>query len=104
MSEITDIDFSYFTPGIQWKKPHKNVDIKIHFSKRNPADILQGQNIGKILIAQYAWDGNAYPGNEYWHGLLTASGDPAAACCSTIAELSNPEINHFLSAKKIVSC
>jgi hypothetical protein len=25
--------------------------------------------------------------------MLSASGDPAAACCSTIAELQNPYIN-----------
>ena len=26
-------------------------------------------------------------------GALTTSGDPAAACCSTIAELVNPMVN-----------
>ena len=34
-----------------------------------------------------------YVGNEFWKGMLSASGDPAAACCSTIAELFVPEIN-----------
>ena len=45
------------------------------------------------LVATYAWDGNAFPGNEYFNGALTASGDPAAACCSTITELANPLVN-----------
>lgn len=38
----------------------------------------------------------ANPCNEYWLGRLDASGDPVAACCSTIGELQNPEINPFL--------
>ena len=29
-------------------------------------------------IRRYAWDGNAFPGNEYWAGMLSASGDPVS--------------------------
>jgi len=49
------------------------------------------------LVANYAWDANAYPGNEYWMHLLSASGDPAAACCSLIAVSQNPGMNKNLS-------
>lgn len=102
---IADIDFSYIMADKD-KAPvgmkdssvvhDKGNDIRIHFSQRNPADKLVGVDAGKLLVAQYAWDGNSFAGNEYWLGQLSASGDPAAACCSTIPELQNPFINPYL--------
>lgn len=87
-SNISDLDFSYFPDKLQeyfndnLNKFELPDNINIVFSKRNPADKLTGK--GKLLVAQYAWDGNSYPGNEFWLGALSASGDPAAICCSTV--------------------
>jgi len=72
------------------------------FTERGPSQKLTGENSGKLLIASYAWDGNSYPGNEYWWGSLCASADPAAASSSMIAVLQNPEINESLSGKQAV--
>jgi hypothetical protein len=66
--------------------------IRVVFSRRDPAEKLQGDG-GELLVLSYAWDGNAFPGNEFWLGSLDGSGDPAAACMSTVAELHNPLVN-----------
>ncbi|KAJ3115910.1 hypothetical protein HDU96_010856 [Phlyctochytrium bullatum] len=74
--------------------------IRIEFSKGNPADLPteplrlpDGSIRRRLLVASYAWDGNSLPGNEYWFGQMSGSGDSAAACCSLISELMNVEIN-----------
>jgi hypothetical protein len=68
----------------------KEKGIRVLFSTRNPAGKL---DTDELLVLSYAWDGNSFPGNEYWQGSLAGSGDPAAACMSTIGELHNPLVN-----------
>jgi len=71
------------------KKGHR---IDIDFGKRNPAGPRDEYEFC-LLTAMYAWDSNSFPGNEYYIGMLSASGDPAAAACSTIPYVQNCKIN-----------
>jgi len=96
LSKVKDINFSWIAKNekVSELQDGKQMQgIKIHFSKRNPWDPLPAEDQTKLIVAMFAWDGNSYVGNEYWSGYLSASGDPAAAACTTIPELLNPDIN-----------
>lgn len=76
----------YFVPD---QKGHR---VDVMFGKREPVGEREGFEYS-LLAAMYAWDSNAFPGNEYYLGMMSASGDPAAAACSTIPYVQNPRIN-----------
>ncbi|KAM8719179.1 hypothetical protein ACLKA7_011828 [Drosophila subpalustris] len=73
---------------------HPQGGIRVHISKRNPAEKLsQPEHADMLLVVSYAWDGNALPGNEFWMKMLKSTGDSSTACSTLITELHNPHIN-----------
>ncbi|EME45259.1 hypothetical protein DOTSEDRAFT_79310 [Dothistroma septosporum NZE10] len=77
--------------------------IEVKFTRRDPAGYRADRYRNELLVSSYAWDGNAFPGNEYWQGSLAGSGDSAAACMSTIGEVHNPVVNPaFLQKVQVV--
>ncbi|CRK95984.1 CLUMA_CG009425, isoform A [Clunio marinus] len=63
---------------------------------RYVAQLLPEEFKSCLIVAAYAWDGNSYPGNEYWIDYLT-SFDPQAILCSNLGQFQNPEVNTKLA-------
>ncbi|KAI3391313.1 hypothetical protein diail_7601 [Diaporthe ilicicola] len=97
LTELATLEFAWIEvpsaeqQGVKAAAAQHGIDVI--FSRRNPASKLPENKAKQLLVLSYAWDSNSFPGNEFWMGSLSASGDPAAACMSTIAELHNPVIN-----------
>merc|ERR1712176_616999 len=100
LKNINTVDFSWFEMERNTVMTQNIKPIKLVFSKRNPGEVLADQK--HKMVAMYAWDGNSWPGNEYWCQKLSNSGDPAAACCSAIPILQNPDINETLTKKECI--
>jgi hypothetical protein len=102
---ISDIDFSKFPPACQQELERlkkDNAHCRFHISKRLPAAKLRGEDEGKLLVAMYLESANAYPGNSYWQADFIQSPSAAVICCSTLAQLHNPEINPNVCSAQLV--
>lgn len=97
LGKIHNVTFSWVhctkeTKETQITKDLLSYNITCVFSEDAMGTIAKN-NPNQLVVAMYAWDGNAYPGNEFYCGMWTASGDPAAACCTAISILQAPEGN-----------
>ena len=88
---VKQIEINIDEAVLTFKEPagHK---LKIINRPRYVAELLPDEFKECISIAGYAWDGNSYPGNEYWNGGM-GSFDPQAIYCSLLGQFQNPEVN-----------
>lgn len=78
------------TVEISFKNHQKS--LKIYNKFRYVAQPLPTELSSSMIVAGYAWDGNSYPGNEYWKDSVS-SFDSTAILCSNLGQFQNPEVN-----------
>ena len=76
-------------------KGHEDT-ITIFNQSRYVAQLLPENFQSCLTVSAYAWDGNSYPGNEYWIDFF-GSFDPQAILCSLLGQFQNPDVNVQLS-------
>jgi len=105
-SRIHTLDFSWIKPqpleGVGQDGRCSQTGVRVVFSSRPLHAPVPPET---FLVCNYAWDSNSAPGNEFWLGSLSGSGDPAAACSSCVAWLHNWRINPRVAAPHVrVAC
>jgi hypothetical protein len=70
-----------------------DTQINIHLSRPQLDNRLTGENQENLLVAMYAWDSTMNSAMACSPPPVT----PAAACCSNIPELQNPDVNPQVS-------
>lgn len=89
---IYELYFGWFNiAGLGINLPNEVNGVKIGIGYTEPFECLNNDDL--LMISNWACDPNSYVGNEYWNGRLGTSGDPAAACCSYIPFMGNPDVN-----------
>mmetsp|Transcript_75200 Transcript_75200/g.220458 ORF Transcript_75200/g.220458 Transcript_75200/m.220458 type:complete len:493 (-) Transcript_75200:280-1758(-) len=103
------VDFAWFPTatclaGVKDGEVFPGTNVRILFTKsgfasRLPSDLGQGK---VLLCAMYAWDSNSWPGNEWWLGNMGQTDDSAAASCSYISTLQNPDVNPLVGGSSLL--
>jgi len=109
LQHVAAVDFAHFPKatsiqGVENGDVFPGTTVQIFFTKDGLASPARA-DLGRgdlLLCAMYAWDSNAWPGNEWWFGHLGMTDDSAAASCSYISTLQNPDVNPRVAGRNLL--